>query len=459
MLAALPRSVPARDRRVGRCQVADDRLARSAGWAVLLPAHAALGRHRLGRALLDRDHVPLHAPRRAARRGRAAAGRSALRRAGLPHRGGALRDRRPTRWCAPPWPPPTASTIPDRILKLRQLVEAYPEDPVYRFLLAGLYKNGRYFEEAFAEYKAALELDPALEEAHINIGNIFYTTGQYAEAIANYRRALEVDPGSILAYFNMHLAQSESFRFKEAEDSLNRAREIDAPSVGRDALRGRLARRRAGGAWTRRCRLGSVWQAALGGGDPRATAGHRRSATASPGSAGSSSTRSALVAAAGAARLRPGARWSAGGDAAARRCIRCGRPFCHYCKSGREGREYCSQCLHLYVLGDGLAPETKTRKLYEVERHERCTRRGAAAGLRVAARARRSCCAGGPAWGVLLLLAWLAALVAWQPGDPAAAGTARRDSNLRLELLEAGRRAGDLRARPARPAGARSRCR
>jgi hypothetical protein len=35
---------------------------------------------------------------------------------------------------------------PDRIVKLRELVDAHPEDPTYRFLLAGLYKNGRYFE-------------------------------------------------------------------------------------------------------------------------------------------------------------------------------------------------------------------------------------------------------------------------------------------------------------------------
>ncbi len=83
---------------------------------------------------------------------------------------------------------------PDRILKLRNLVQAHPEDAQYRFLLAGLYKNGRFFEEAFAEYKEALSLDPTLEQAHINVGNIFYTTGQFAEAIANYTRALEVDP-------------------------------------------------------------------------------------------------------------------------------------------------------------------------------------------------------------------------------------------------------------------------
>jgi hypothetical protein len=58
----------------------------------------------------------------------------------------------------------------------------------------------------------------------------------------------------------------------------------------------------------------------------------------------------------------------------ARRCLRCGRPFCFRCKRGRHGEEYCTQCVHLFVLGDGLAPETKTRKLYEVEQFERRSR-------------------------------------------------------------------------------------
>jgi hypothetical protein len=39
------------------------------------------------------------------------------------------------------------------------------------------------------------------------------------------------------------------------------------------------------------------------------------------------------------------------GRTPAQRCTRCGRPFCSYCKSEREGLEYCSQCAHLFVLG------------------------------------------------------------------------------------------------------------
>jgi len=66
------------------------------------------------------------------------------------------------------------------------------------------------------------------------------------------------------------------------------------------------------------------------------------------------------------------------------------------------------------VLGDGLAPEAKTRKLFEVDRHERRVRRtrrlislllpGSAQLLR-----------GRALLGTALLVAWLAALIAWKP--------------------------------------------
>ena len=61
---------------------------------------------------------------------------------------------------------------PDRLVRLRELVDAHPDDPVYRFLLAGLYKDGRYFEEAYREYRLVIESDPQNYQARMNIGNM-----------------------------------------------------------------------------------------------------------------------------------------------------------------------------------------------------------------------------------------------------------------------------------------------
>ncbi len=312
---------------------------------------------------------------------------------------------------------------PDRIVRLRKLVDAHPNDASYRFLLAGLYKNGRFFEEAFEAYKQALELDPAFEQAYINIGNIFATTGQYGEAIAHYQKAIEIVPGAVLAYFNMHLVQSESFHFRDAENTLRMAREIDSERLTK------LLNAAAGERSTvidAQLEIGSVWIAAIGG--------HRGSGLSAK------SVVAGLANPVGIGSLAAlfgcfGLLFFTRGSEPARRCIRCGNPFCDYCKRGTEGgHEYCTQCLHLFVLGDGLAPETKTKKLFEVERHERRAK-SLRRWLSLALPGTAQLGAGRALFGILLLLSWLAAWVGALPGligmlDPLI-GT-----GLRLDLLE-----------------------
>jgi tetratricopeptide (TPR) repeat protein len=298
---------------------------------------------------------------------------------------------------------------PDRILELRRLVDEHPDDPAYRFLLAGLYKNGRYFDEAFGEYKQALKLNPSIEEAQINVGNIFYTTGQHAEAIARYQKALDLNPRSVLAFYNMHLAQSESFNFKEAEASLRSAREIDGERVT-ELLAGASSRGNRPPVIDAVLPMTSIWQAALeGGGAWRPTETATSSAIGFRILLNPVSVVSFLALIACAVQIL-----LSQGQAPARRCIRCGRPFCHYCKSSREGHEYCSQCLHLFVLGDGLAPDAKRLKLYEVERHERRTRR-ARKWISTLLPGAAHVLGGKPMWGALLLGGWFVALVTWQP--------------------------------------------
>ena len=263
---------------------------------------------------------------------------------------------------------------PDRIVKLRELVDAHPDDPMYRFLLAGLYKNGRYFEDAFQEYKRVLEAAPSTYQARINLGNIYFVLGQYGEAIANYRKALDIRPDSVLAYYDMYLAQSDSFKLKEATESLAHARDLDPAQTNRLLTPGS---REGGGPKVIDAVIDfdSIWRATVEGRHLRewldAGQEQRHWTSALKGLANTTS----LLAIAG--LLACGTVLVAfHGRPPAQQCARCGRPFCPYCKSGREGHDYCSQCVHLFVLGDGLAPETKSMKLYEVERHEARGRRG-----------------------------------------------------------------------------------
>src|SRR6476646_1523789 len=63
--------------------------------------------------------------------------------------------------------------------------------------------------------------------------------------------------------------------------------------------------------------------------------------------------------------------WSARrGRGFAGSCIKCGRTFCHRCKSARESATYCTQCIHIYLKRDGVSLATKRTKLDEVHDHQ-----------------------------------------------------------------------------------------
>jgi tetratricopeptide (TPR) repeat protein len=317
---------------------------------------------------------------------------------------------------------------PDRIVKLRELVDAHPDDPMYRFLLAGLYKNGRYFEDAFQEYKRVLEAAPSTYQARINLGNIYFVLGQYGEAISNYRKALDIRPNSVLAYYDMYLAQSDSFKLKEAAESLASARNLDTQQVTRWVTSG-SREGRGPKAIDAVIDFDSIWRATVEGRnlrewlDAEPVQGHWTTAIT-----GFANVTSILALA---------ALFSCGavlvvfrGHSPAQRCSRCGQPFCGYCKSGRDGHEYCSQCVHLFVLGDGLAPETKSMKLYQVERHEtrgRRARRIASLILPGAAQL-----LAGRAWiGCGLLMLWM---IAWIGGFPHGLAPLERALGISVQL-------------------------
>ena len=325
----------------------------------------------------------------------------------------------------------TGAYDPDRIVKLRRVVDAHPDDPTFHFLLAGLYKSGRYFEEAYEQYKRVLALAPATYQAYVNMGNIFFLTGQYGEAVTNYRKALDLNPDVVLVYYNMHLAQSESFSFKEAEESLRKAREFNAKATA-ELLSGEGREGQRQMVVDASVDVGSIWQATLEGRQLReslesnARGGLWRPLPKQLLNPFSVMAILTLLAC-------PAILLASRGRAPAQRCLRCGRPFCHLCKSHREGHDYCSQCVHLFVLGDGLAPETKMKKMYEVERHER-VHRSARRLVSLLLPGAGHMLRGDPVRGSLLAFLWLTAVIAWKP---AALLPLERllDVSLRLDVL------------------------
>lgn len=89
------------------------------------------------------------------------------------------------------------------------------------FLMGSLLDDGtpERVEEAVKAYRRALEQDPDLVAALINLANIRYSRDELAEAQALYERAITLDDSYFEAHFNLGNIHHDHGRYVEAEAS------------------------------------------------------------------------------------------------------------------------------------------------------------------------------------------------------------------------------------------------
>jgi tetratricopeptide (TPR) repeat protein len=73
------------------------------------------------------------------------------------------------------------------------------------------------FDEAATAYRRALEIDPYLVPALINLANIHYSRDEIAEAQALYERAIALEPDVFEAHFNLANIFHDLGRYREAQ--------------------------------------------------------------------------------------------------------------------------------------------------------------------------------------------------------------------------------------------------
>ena len=78
-------------------------------------------------------------------------------------------------------------------------------------------------KKAGAAYRKALELDPGLVAALINLANIHYSRDELAEAQALYERAIEVESDFFEAHFNLGNIYHDLGQFNEAQSCYEEA--------------------------------------------------------------------------------------------------------------------------------------------------------------------------------------------------------------------------------------------
>ena len=128
-------------------------------------------------------------------------------------------------------PPPLARADGSRRRRRRR------RRPSSYFLAASMLDDGdpANFDEAAAAYRRALEIDPYLVPALINLANIHYARDEIAEAQALYERAIALEPDVFEAHFNLGNILHDLGRYAEAQALLPR-RAAAQPDVRRRAL-------------------------------------------------------------------------------------------------------------------------------------------------------------------------------------------------------------------------------
>jgi len=115
----------------------------------------------------------------------------------------------------------------EAIAEYRRAVELDPTDAYPHNGLGNVYSDLGRHDEAIAEYRRAIELDPDLAMAHNNLGNVYRDLGRYDEAIAAYQGAVELDPTDAYPHNGLGNVYRDLGRHEEAIAEYRRALELD----------------------------------------------------------------------------------------------------------------------------------------------------------------------------------------------------------------------------------------
>ncbi len=133
------------------------------------------------------------------------------------------------------------------------------ENAVARLNLGVAFEQAGQTNEALAQYRESLRINPGRAQAHNNVANLLAASGKKEEAVTHYREALRLNKKAPLAHLNLGTTLLEMGRFDEAmqhyaaaqslapddprpaylmgKASLQQKRSADAVAHFRDALR------------------------------------------------------------------------------------------------------------------------------------------------------------------------------------------------------------------------------
>lgn len=110
--------------------------------------------------------------------------------------------------------------------EFQRAIELNPSyEEAHRFRAAALWQAGR-LDEAIAETKRTLELDPISLGSNVDLGYEFFLNRQFDQAIEQEQKVLELDPDNVEAYYFWGMAYTKKSMFKEAMTEFEKAAAI-----------------------------------------------------------------------------------------------------------------------------------------------------------------------------------------------------------------------------------------
>ncbi|HEX7704879.1 MAG TPA: hypothetical protein VF701_00305 [Thermoanaerobaculia bacterium] len=252
---------------------------------------------------------------------------------------------------------------PEALRRLQELIAVVPDDARLHLLLGNMLSFEGLEDQAAVHYRRATELRPQYAGAHVNLGNLLFQTNEYQAAMTEYAKAQGAEPDLAIAYYNHSVASGELYRFDQQARMLDQARRTDRSFIER----------------VRRFPppqkvvmydppLHEAWEVAeIASRRPEARGLFSNYSAFDPVE---SATNPVTLGALAALILAPLIWAFRRRKGMANACIKCGRTYCHRCKSARESATYCTQCIHIYLKRDGVSLDTKRKKLEEVSDHQ-----------------------------------------------------------------------------------------
>ena len=116
---------------------------------------------------------------------------------------------------------------PQAIAEWRKAVDLDPADAKARFNLGLSLQQAGQLDESISQYRKAVEFNPDNAAAYTNLGFALAAEGKQDEAMAQYEKSLEVDPKNAKAQSNLGAALIEKGRVAEGIEHCRKALEAD----------------------------------------------------------------------------------------------------------------------------------------------------------------------------------------------------------------------------------------